>query len=90
MITYFPCLSRLEGVNLEDYLSEHLNVKVFIENDINTMAYAETKKWEDFCHIFWDKRCIGSAIILDGHLIRGAHGAEGELEWVCSKGDCID
>lgn len=85
IVVHLPCLPKLEGMNIETYLTQHLEVQVFIENDINAIAYAEREQWEDFCHVFLDKGCIGAAIVLGGQLVRGIHGAAGELEWVCRK-----
>ena len=87
MITHLPYLPKLQGVNVEKTLAMHLGIKVFIENDINAIAWAERERWQDFCHIFWDKGCIGAAIVLGGKLVRGSHGAAGELEWVCDKNE---
>lgn len=86
-IKYLPHLPKLEGVNIKEEISRQLGMDVFVENDINMIAYAERKKWGNLGHIFLNKGCIGVGIILDGQLIRGVHGMAGELERVCKWGE---
>ena len=93
MIIHLPHMPHLQGTNVKKSLSSKLDIEVFIENDINAIAMSEIEHWSNFAHIIWTQGCIGSAIILDGHLIRGIHGGAGELEFICNekngKLDCL-
>lgn len=85
-IAYLPKFYRLQGDGLAKQLYEALDVKVFLENDINATAFAEVGEWEDFAHIVYmdADRCMGVGIIMQGEIVRGSHGYAGELECLCS------
>lgn len=93
MIIHLPHMPHLQGTNVKKSLSSKLDIEVFIENDINAIAMSEIEHWSNFAHIIWTQGCIGSAIILEGNLIRGIHGSAGELEFICNedkgKLDCL-
>lgn len=93
MIIHLPHMPHLQGTNIKKLLSSRLDIEVFIENDINAIAMSEIEHWSNFAHIIWTQGCIGSAIILEGNLIRGIHGSAGELEFICNedkgKLDCL-
>lgn len=84
-ITHLPCFPKLEQVEIVSLLENALEVQVFVENDINTIAYAQVEEYQDFAHVFFSQGCIGTGIVIDGKLVRGAHGSAGELEYACSK-----
>jgi len=78
-----PNLRDWERFPLAGRLQEHFGVPVFLENDVNAMAYGE---WR--CGAGRGTRTmvaltlgtgVGGGLILDGRLFRGAHGAAGEL-----------
>ena len=78
-----PNLRTWEDFPLADRLQERFGVPVFLENDVNAMAYGE---WR--CGAGRGTRNmlaltlgtgVGGGLILDGRLYRGAHGAAGEL-----------
>lgn len=85
VIKYLPYLPKLEGKNLFKLVMDKFNIRLFIENDINTIAIGESDISPDFAHIFWNEGCIGSAIILGGKLLHGSHGCAGELEFICDN-----
>lgn len=78
-----PNLRSWEGHPLAQQLSETLALPVFLENDVNAMAYGE---WR--CGAGRGARhlvClalgtgVGGGLVLDGRLYRGARGAAAEL-----------
>lgn len=85
VIYHYPDLPKLEHVDVAEYVKKHLEIQLFIENDVNTIAMTEVNQWESFAHILWIDECIGSAVILNGKVIRGAHGCAGEVEYVCAE-----
>lgn len=84
-ITYLPHFPKLEQISIKAVITKALGVEVFLENDVNAIVYAEREKWHNVAHILMAHGCIGVGIILEKQLVRGAHGAAGELEWVCQK-----
>jgi glucokinase len=78
-----PNLRSWEDFPLAERLGDHFEVPVFLENDVNAMAYGE---WR--CGAGRGTRNmvaltlgtgVGGGLILDGRLFRGAHGAAAEL-----------
>ena len=72
-------------------LERALRVPVFIENDVNTAAYGEFA-----ARSFGPVRSlvvisigtgVGAGIIIDGHILRGATGAAGEIAYLPLGGD---
>lgn len=82
-IEHLPCFPKLEGTPLKQLLEEESGIEVQLENDINTIAYAQVPHYKDFAHIFLSQGCIGTGIVIDGKLVHGAHGGAGEIENVC-------
>lgn len=65
---------------------EHIGVPVVIDNDVNLMALGEFHKglgvkYQNTIYLFAGNG-IGSAIILNGEFIRGAHKAAGEIGYM--------
>jgi glucokinase len=78
-----PNLRSWEGFPLADVVAAAIGVPVFLENDVNAMAYGE---WR--CGAGRGTRhlvCltlgtgVGGGLVLDGRLYRGARGAAAEL-----------
>lgn len=91
VIKHLPYLPDLEDVDFKTCLQEELDITAFIENDINAIVLAEQHNYKDMAHIILNSGCIGAGIMLNGQLIRGAHGCAGELEFICDeKTDCIE
>ncbi len=70
-------------LNLKKILSERFNLPVFVGNDVEVAAIGEQnfgagKGCDDFVCIFVGTG-VGSAIIKDGKIIRGATGTAGEI-----------
>lgn len=85
VIEHIPYLPQLEKTNIVTPFMEKLRICLFLENDINMIAMGELSLQSDFAHILWEDGCIGSAIVLDGRLLRGSHGAAGEVELFCTN-----
>ncbi|MEE2568913.1 ROK family protein [Pseudarthrobacter sp. J64] len=74
---------HLTGVNLAAELSEQLNTVVLVENDANLATLAEHR--EGASHdarsvvVVKTGRRISSGLIINGALLRGHHGAAGEI-----------
>ncbi len=78
-----PNLRSWENFPLAEFVADAVGVPVFLENDVNAMAYGE---WR--CGAGRGARhlvCltlgtgVGGGLVLDGHLYRGAQGAAAEL-----------
>lgn len=71
------------GLNIASYLSSALNVKVSVENDVNCMALCESSfgSGKDYHHIsaLTIGTGIGGAVVLNGHILRGASYSAGEF-----------
>ncbi len=74
----------LVDLNFKTELESVFDIPVFIENDIKLAAFAENRLGKGMQHhnlvyIDINKYGIGSGIILDGHIVRGALGLAGEI-----------
>jgi len=87
------------------HLSHDWNAPVWVENDVNLMAlYEYTQSFHDTTDMFFIKvgTGIGSGIIADGKIFRGAQGAAGDIGHIqiglendaplcrCGKLGCIE
>lgn len=99
-----PNIKGWEGMEIGRILHERLNLPVFVDNDVNAMALAETR----FGAAVGYKSvvCItvgtgvGGGVILDGKLWRGANYAAGELGHIsidmngpqcrCGNNGCVE
>lgn len=89
-----PNVPGLDSIDLRALLSERLQLPVLIENDVNLAARGE--QWlghgigiGNFAFVALGTG-IGMGIIADGHLLRGAHGAAGEIGYLPMGGDPYD
>src|SRR3569623_684301 len=89
-----PNVPGIDEVDVPGLLSNRLGVPVIIENDVNLAARGE--QWRghgtgvrNFIFIALGT-CVGMGIIDDGHLLRGARGAAGELGYLPIGGDPYD
>ncbi|HTH99742.1 MAG TPA: ROK family transcriptional regulator [Acidisoma sp.] len=87
-----------------DCLGAHLGAPVLVENDVNLLALAERAgSWSDTEQLLFVKAGtgIGSGIIADGRLYRGAQGASGDIGHIqigapdgplcrCDKRSCLE
>jgi predicted NBD/HSP70 family sugar kinase len=86
------------------YVSGALGVPALVDNDVNLMALAEYRRfWPNVDHFLFIKAGtgIGSGIILNGAVYRGARGASGDIGHIqfdepkaplcrCGKFGCVE
>lgn len=87
IITFLPIYPELEKQNVKKYLQEVTGAEMFLENDVNSIILAEKEEYPDMMHIMMKEKCIGSAILLNGELVHGAHGGAGELGMICQESE---
>jgi predicted NBD/HSP70 family sugar kinase len=80
-------------VPLADHLERVLGVPVLVDNDVNTLAVAEShygagRAFDHFLTVTLG-RGVGMGIVIDGELYRGGRGAAGELGHVDVGGDAL-
>ena len=82
---------ELAGFPLARSLSERFGLPVFVDNDVNALALAEWRfdagRGARSLVVLAPGTGFGSGIVLDGHLVRGAHGFGAELGHVPVKFD---
>jgi predicted NBD/HSP70 family sugar kinase len=77
-----PIMPGWDGYDVPGHLGRELGAVVLVDNDVNVMALGEHfAHWPDADHLVLVKVAtgIGSGIISDGALRRGAQGAAGDL-----------
>lgn len=77
-----PIMPGWDGFDVQGYLHERLGVVALVDNDVNIMALGEHfTQWRDAPHMIFVKVAtgIGSGLISDGRLHRGAQGAAGDM-----------
>lgn len=88
-----PIMPGWDGFDIPARVNHELNAKVLVDNDVNVMALGERHTtYPDVDHLIFLKAAtgIGSGIISDGHLQRGAQGTAGDIGHVrVSRGDNI-
>lgn len=85
IISFSPNINW-QNIDLVHELSDKLNIKVVIENDVNLMTIGESYKGEgiginDFSYLFIGDG-IGCGFFLDGKLYKGFHSASGEIGYM--------
>lgn len=93
-IALAPNIAGLDAIDLPGELRARLRVPVEIENDVNLAARGE--QWRgvgtgvsDFVFIAFGTG-VGMGIVANGHLVRGARGAAGEIGYLPIGGDPYD
>lgn len=84
-----PIMPGWDDFDVSGTLSAALNAPVLVDNDVNIMALGEhAKASPDVDHLLFVKIAtgIGSGVIMDGELRRGARGAAGDLGHVAVRG----
>jgi predicted NBD/HSP70 family sugar kinase len=77
-----PIMPGWDGYDVRGHFVERFTAPVLVDNDVNIMALGE--RWvmdrpiDDFMYVKVGTG-IGSGLILDGHLYRGAKGAAGDI-----------
>lgn len=87
-------LAGLDRLNLEAALGTALDMPVFVENDVTLAAKGEIwqgkpRETETFAFLAMGTG-VGLGLVSDGHIVRGAHGAAGEIAWLPIAGDPFD
>ncbi|MEV6107999.1 ROK family transcriptional regulator [Streptomyces sp. NPDC051940] len=75
-----------QGVDLRPLLTTALPVTVDNEANFGALAELREAEWRDFVHVSAEIG-IGAAVVVDGELLRGAHGFAGELGHVPVRPD---
>jgi predicted NBD/HSP70 family sugar kinase len=93
-IVIAPNIAGLDSLDVRAALRERLGIDIAIENDVNLAAIGEhwrgnSRKARTFAFIALGTG-IGMGIFADGHLIRGARGAAGEVAYLPLGGDPYD
>ncbi|HJV98980.1 MAG TPA: ROK family transcriptional regulator [Arthrobacter sp.] len=88
-----PIMPGWDGFDVVSYVQRSLPVPVLVDNDVNIMALGErTAHWPDHENFLFIKVAtgIGSGIIGNGELQRGANGTAGDLGHVrVPRGDDV-
>ncbi len=93
-----------DDFDIRTWLRQHFDAPVSVENDVNLMTLAEFRRfWPDVGQLLFIKAGtgIGSGIITDGRLYRGAQGAAGDIGHIqftgspeplcrCGKLGCVE
>ncbi len=93
-IVIAPNIAGLHTLDVRAALRARLGIDIAIENDVNLAAIGEhwrgnSRKARTFAFIALGTG-IGMGIFADGHLIRGARGAAGEVAYLPLGGDPYD
>ena len=93
-IVIAPNIAGLDSLDVRAALRGRLGIDIAIENDVNLAAIGEhwrgnSRKARTFAFIALGTG-IGMGIFADGHLIRGARGAAGEVAYLPLGGDPYD
>ncbi len=93
-IVIAPNIAGLDSLDVRAALRARLGIDIAIENDVNLAAIGEhwrgnSRKARTFAFIALGTG-IGMGIFADGHLIRGARGAAGEVAYLPLGGDPYD
>lgn len=99
-----PIMPGWDRFDVPGWLTGRLGVPTLVDNDVNIMALGEHGlAWPDVDHLIFVKVAtgIGSGVISDGHLQRGAQGIAGDIGHVhlsrgtgvpcrCGNLDCLE
>lgn len=84
-----PIMPGWDNFDVAGTIRRAFNVPVLVDNDVNLMAVGEHRTaWNEHDNVLVVKVAtgIGSGIILDGQLRRGAQGAAGDIGHIASLG----
>lgn len=90
-MTNIPSIPGWEGVDVAKILEETYKITVFLENDINLAAvgayYDRYREKADNLALIYLEQGIGSGLILNGELFKGATNFAGELSFlpICQR-----
>ncbi len=78
-----------DDFDIRAWMASRFDAPVFVENDVNVMTLAEARRfWPEVAQLFYVKvgTGIGSGIVADGRLYRGAQGAAGDIGHIQMSG----
>ncbi len=84
-----PIMPGWDDADVAGRLGAHFDAPVLVDNDVNIMALGEHRsEWPDVSDLLFVKVAtgIGSGIIADGSLRRGARGAAGDIGHIAVPG----
>jgi predicted NBD/HSP70 family sugar kinase len=85
-----PIMPGWDSFDIPAYIRTQIDAPVFVDNDVNLMALGEFDEgWPDVRHLLFVKVAtgIGSGVVAEGRLNRGAQGSAGDLGHVRAYGD---
>lgn len=89
-----PNLGHSEDYNLAAALGRRLGHSIVLENDVNAAAMGEVRhghgRFSDSFVFIAVGTGIGMGIVVDGSLVRGSHGAAGEIGYLPFGADPLD
>ena len=77
-----PIMPGWDGFDVRGWLRPHLGAQVLVDNDVNIAALGERQQgWPEVDHLLFVKVAtgLGSGIVSEGHLQRGAQGTAGDI-----------
>ncbi|PZE36100.1 ROK family transcriptional regulator [Curtobacterium sp. MCPF17_031] len=77
-----PIMPGWDGFDVPGWLRQHVRAHVLVDNDVNIAALGERAHgWPDLDHLLFVKVAtgIGSGIVSEGRLQRGAQGTAGDI-----------
>ncbi|WP_028850577.1 ROK family protein [Thermocrispum municipale] len=77
-----PIMPGWDNFDVMGYVHQRLHARTYVDNDVNIMALGEHRtQWPDASDLLFVKVAtgIGSGLISDGRLHRGAQGAAGDM-----------
>jgi predicted NBD/HSP70 family sugar kinase len=77
-----PIMPGWDGFDVPGWIHQHIAAHVLVDNDVNIAALGERQQgWGDVDHLLFVKVAtgIGSGIVSDGRLQRGAQGTAGDI-----------
>jgi predicted NBD/HSP70 family sugar kinase len=75
-------MSGWEGYDIRGHLTQSWQVPILIDNDVNLLTLAEHRRfWNGQRHLLYIKAGtgVGSGMVIDGSVNRGAQGAAGDI-----------
>lgn len=75
-------MSGWDDYDIRGHLRRTWQVPILIDNDVNLLTLAEHRRfWRDQPHLLYIKAGtgVGSGMVIDGHVNRGAQGAAGDI-----------
>ena len=89
IVLYTPNMTGWESAPLGPLLSERFNTDIIIDDSVRCMAlsekrYGSARGLPNFLYIYIGKG-VGSGVLLDGRIYRGAHGVAGEFGHITIK-----